>query len=84
MKKTMTIPHVVQARRATLGMVIVFFLFRNGTFKNIPQIPDRLTKQPKPIGNQSRTVALRPGAAGKTSKPVSGKSSFMMMFFSGP
>ncbi len=39
---------------------------------------------PKPIGNQSWEVALRPETAGKTSNPVSGKYSFMFVCFLGP
>ncbi len=38
-------------------------------------------KRPKPIGNQSWTGALRPGTAGKTSNPVSGNYSFMVVCF---
>ncbi len=47
---------------------------------NISRIPDRRENRPKPVANQSWEVALRPGAAGKTSKPASGKCSFMFVY----
>jgi hypothetical protein len=41
-------------------------------------------KRPKPIGNQSWKVALRPVTAGKSSNPASGKYSFMFVCVSAP
>ncbi len=43
--------------------------------------PGSYPKQTKRIGNQFRTVALRPGTDGKRSTPVSGKHSLVFMFF---
>ncbi len=49
--------------------------------KEFTRIPDRRTKRPEAIGNLSWAVALRPGTAGKTSNPASGKDSFMFVRF---
>ncbi len=42
---------------------------------------DRRKNLPKPIGKQRWEVALGLGTAGKTSNPVSGKYSVMLVFF---
>ncbi len=52
--------------------------------KEFSSDPDRRNNRPKSIGSQSWEVALRPGAAGNTSNPVSGKYSFTFVLFYGP
>ncbi len=52
--------------------------------KELPWDPGSSKNKPKPIGNQSWKVALRPGTAGKTSNPVPRKYSFMFVRFSEP
>ena len=54
----------------TVGSVSGVSYTEKGIHKGVfPEIPDRRTNRPKPIGNQSREVALRPGTAVKTSNP---------------